>query len=116
MTIVILGILATLAIPRMTGQQDAARAGEAVQTLSALHSAQLRFCLEHDCTGNNYPACGNLDVDIPPLTSFNNLVCANNGNISLDSTGIVYTLQVDAAGVFSCPGTCPPVVERIRPK
>ena len=117
-TIVIIGLLATLAIPKLTGMQEPAKAGEAIQALNALHAAQLRYCLDHTCPPANYPVCADLDVDMPSTLKNFDLPpdCTDNkGNIGLTRTGGTYTLQVDSAGNFTCPA-CPANVVRVLPK
>lgn len=116
-TVIILGILATLAIPRMTGSQDAAIAGEGIQALTALHGSQARWCLDHACGAGSYTtACDDYDVDIPALNNFGAPQCDSDGNITVTIDGGAYTLQVTADGVYSCSaGTCPGSVLRILP-
>jgi len=101
----ILGIMASFALPRLTGMQEPARAGEGIQILGALRSAQLRYCLDHpaNCSGTNYPAaCSTYDLDFPTLKHFNAPSCANDGMLSVDRTNASYRLRITTAGVYEC--------------
>jgi type IV pilus assembly protein PilA len=101
--IVILGVVATLAIPRMTGTTEQATLSEAVSALESLHAAEKRYELEHPGT---YAACAALDVDIVPK-NFSAPVCsAASGDVSMTRNGLGYTVTKSIAGVFSCPA-CP---------
>lgn len=135
----ILGILAALVAPRITGSQEAAIAGEAIQVLTALHASQNRYCLENPCPANGYPVvaglnpCADYDIDFPTLNNFGVPQCAASGNIGLVRTGATYVLQVtpDVAGVpgvysckagtacpavGTCSGDCPGPIDRILPQ
>jgi len=62
MVIIIIGILATLAIPQYTSFMEKARASEAVNTIGAIKTAQSMYQLE---TGNYATALADLDIDAP---------------------------------------------------
>lgn len=102
--VVILGVVATLAIPRMTGNTEQAIASEAFSLLETLHAAQKRYELEHG-TGSFAANCALLDVDIVPK-NFGAPTCAGTGNVQMTRNGGGYTVAKSIAGVFSCAG-CP---------
>ncbi len=56
--LVIIGILALLAMPRFNAITTRAKAAEAKQMLSLLHSLQVSFRLEHDRYADSLPAIG----------------------------------------------------------
>jgi len=102
--VVILGVIATLAIPRMTGNTEQAIATEAFSALETFHAAERRYELEHPGT---YAVCGTLDLDALTPRNFNAPVCtAATGNVAMTRIGGAYTINKSIAGVFSCTG-CP---------
>ena len=101
---VILGVIATLAIPRMTGSREQAVASEAFSASETLHSAQKRYELEHG-TGVFTNNCALLDVDIAPR-NFGAPACTAVGSVSMSRNGGAYTITKNIAGTFSCSGTC----------
>ena len=137
--IVILGILATLALPRLTGMKEPAMAGEAVPILVALRDAQARYCAEHvDVSGNcayppsngteagNQAACKYYDVDIPTLQYFDPPQCGGGFSgivgyiciLSKPSTGLSWHIRVYPDGSWKCPDNlaqCPPAVLKVIP-
>ncbi len=106
--VVILGVVAALAIPRMTGTTEQAILSEAISALESLHAAEKRYELEHPGV---YVACAALDVDIVPK-NFGAPTCIASpavgaGSVRMTkSSGTVYTITKNIAGVFSCTGTC----------
>jgi prepilin-type N-terminal cleavage/methylation domain-containing protein len=101
--IVIIGVLATLVIPKLFGPREQAIFSEATTALTTLRGAQLRYALEH---GGGYTAdCTNLDVTVAP-TNFGAPTCTAAGGVSLTRNGGTYTVSASAAGVFTCPA-CP---------
>ena len=102
--VVILGVVATLAIPRMTGTAEQAIVSEAVSGLESLHMAQKRYELEHG-TGSFANNCASLDIDLVPK-NFGAPACAATGSVQMTRNGGTYTITENIAGVFSCAGTC----------
>ncbi len=104
--IVIIGILAGVSLPRIFRANEPAHAGDAVQTLGLLHSAQMTYCLDHDCTSaaNLYPTvCTALEITAAPNTSkFGVVTCEADGDILVTRAGDLYTIKVDKDGKFSC--------------
>ena len=102
--VVILGVVATLAIPRMTGTTEQAILSEAISALESLHAAEKRYELEHPGT---YAVCADLDIDVTPR-NFNAPVCnQNTGTVRMrKNSGTDYTIRKFIAGNFTCTGTC----------
>lgn len=101
--IVILGVVATLAIPRMSGTTEQARLSEGISAIESFHAAQMRYALEHSGAYTNN--CTLLDIDITPK-NFGAPVCAASGSVSMTRNGGAYTVTETIAGVFSCSGSC----------
>jgi len=106
--VVIIGVLAGISLPRIFGANEPAHAGDAVQALGLLHSAQSTLCLDNDCS-TSYPigpsgeTCRTLEVSVSPNTSkFDPVICEANGDIWVTRKGDLYTIKVDKNGVFSC--------------
>jgi prepilin-type N-terminal cleavage/methylation domain-containing protein len=74
--VVIVGILASLAIPRFFGQAEKAKAAEAINMLSAIRRAQLQYYDAHDKTYASIPAhCGTDGADVATsIDAFSNLL------------------------------------------
>ena len=105
--IVIVGIMAALAIPKLTGQKEQAIVSEAIVAVQAFHGAQLRYELEHP--GTYAAACATLDVTAT-LKNFT-VACANDGSVTATriNGASAYTVSESIAGVFTCPSDlhCP---------
>ncbi len=117
--IVIIGVLASLAVPRMVGAKDQTIFTEGINVLNTLNAAQIRYNLEKS-TYDTSAACANLDVTVTP-TNFAAPVCnTSTGAVSLTIKSAVqpatgsYTVSVSAAGAFSC-GSCPNTLKKICP-
>jgi prepilin-type N-terminal cleavage/methylation domain-containing protein len=108
--VVIMGLIASIAIPRLNQSREAARLGEGVQLLRALRAAEDRWNLDHGAYTND---CNDLDITVAP-TNFNAPTCANNGSVSIQRTGGAYTLTATAANVYSCAG-CTAYLTRYLP-
>ena len=124
-TIIIISILVTFAIPRYTNTSEKSRVGDGVQILTVLLGAQKSYQFEN----NVYSAgdCTALDVSIPPATATSNFadpICASNAAkaiVTIQRTGGLYTLGIKTDGSICCndgtqtlcakigyPTTCPP--------
>ncbi|NTV29287.1 MAG: type II secretion system protein [Candidatus Omnitrophica bacterium] len=139
-TIVILGVVATLAMPKFTGIKESTAAGEAVQVLTSLLQAQQRYCLEHTnaagtcdypftdgSTASNQNACKTYDVDFPGLNNFILPQCHGSGSapigaiciLTKDSTGYGWNIRVYPDNTWGCPddlSQCPGSVLKVLPK
>ncbi len=110
-TVIILGVIASLAIPNYMMSVEKTKASEGVQMLETLLNAQRRYLIEY----NQYAtALGQLDVEVKTLTNnFQNPLVFDNpsGLATIDRIGL-YTLSIDEDGKISCvengapPGTC----------
>ena len=113
--VVMLGILASVALPKILAPNERVRANEATQILSALMTAQRNYALENTTYAI---AIANLDVTIPTSNSFNVPVLPNpalgpNANNSppvevasiTRNNAAAYVLHITDAGVISCTPT-----------
>ncbi|MBI4309397.1 MAG: prepilin-type N-terminal cleavage/methylation domain-containing protein [Candidatus Omnitrophica bacterium] len=103
--VVMLGILASIAVPRVIGPNEQITSSEGRQTLTTLLGAQKRFFMENNNTyANNI---NSLDVDIPASNYFA-APNINNNAAQLASVaranGPVYTLSINDTGVITCAG------------
>ncbi len=103
--VVMLGILASVAIPKVLAPQERVIASEATQNLTDLLGAQKRYALENS---GSYSVgdCSALDISIPASVNFSPPSCLNNtapGYVATiqRKTG-VYTLGIDDTGVITC--------------
>ncbi len=111
--IIVIGILATIALPQFFKVAERGRASEGVGILGALRSAQMRYYTEHQ--GNYADDCSDLDVDLGTLKYFAAPACAGTSNnlASVARSGSAdygaYTLTIDANGDITCAGgnKCP---------
>jgi prepilin-type N-terminal cleavage/methylation domain-containing protein len=109
-TVIIVGVLASLALPRFTGVFERVRASEGVQILTSLLGAQKAYKLENGSYSDD-PAL--LDIEIDRAQNFDITTIAvdddatNVAEIQRNNGG--YTLSIDEDGVIGCaPGaiTC----------
>lgn len=107
--VVILGILAAIAIPRLLGPNERVRASEGKQILTVLLGAQNRYALENNGAFlQDSVAITGLDVVIPASQNFNPPIGANaNGLASITSSVLAYTLSIGANGVITCAEVVP---------
>ena len=100
--IVILGVLATLALPRITPMQEKAIVSEGVSDLSLIFGAQKRYLLDHDPNYDTSADCSGLDVTISP-TNFDAPKCDTAGAVgSIQRSDARYTIKVDSGGKYTC--------------
>ncbi len=98
-TIVILGFMASLALPRYFIQQESVKVSEGVSLAGLYFDAQQRYFLDHSAYTAN---CALLDIAVTPKF-FNAPTCAASGSIvSIQRTGGAYTITVSSAGVYAC--------------
>jgi type II secretory pathway pseudopilin PulG len=110
--ILIMGLLASIAIPRLTQSREAARLSEGVQALKTLRSAQERWKLDHG-TYTATADCTDLDVTVNP-TNFGAPTCGADGSVSITRTGGAYTVTASAAEVYTC-AACSAYLNRYLP-
>jgi type IV pilus assembly protein PilE len=101
---VIIGALASVAVPSYTTHIERVRASEGVQNLTALLSSQKRYFLENSAYA---AALASLDIDIPASNNFDVPTVANNAAAvaSIARNDATYTLTISAAGVVTCAPT-----------
>ena len=103
--IVILGVMATMMIPRLAAQQEASVFSEGVTAVQTLYGAQKRYKLDHSAftsTAN----CSDLDVTLTPKNF--TLSCAASGSAIVTATRATpaYTITVsddEPTGLYDCP-------------
>jgi prepilin-type N-terminal cleavage/methylation domain-containing protein len=116
--VVIIGILAALAIPRMTGASTRSKQGEAAIILKQIATYQMTYRV--DSPTNNYfvtgavASAGNplafdaLGLEIPPSARYSYSIAAAGGGYvatatcDLDGDGYVDTWTIDATGKIDC--------------
>ncbi len=96
-----LGVLAAIAIPRITAPNERILSAEGRQTLIAILSAQKRYELENGALAAQIT---DLDFDIPASNYFNPPSVPLGGIGQVQRTGGAYTLTIDASGVITCAG------------
>jgi type IV pilus assembly protein PilE len=100
--VVILGIMASFAIPKVTAPNEKVLSSEGINTLIALLGAQKRYFIENDVyTGN----LAQLDVDGPPSAYFDvpTAIDGTGGAVaSIGRTGGAYTLTISDTGIITC--------------
>lgn len=109
--IIILGVMGTVAIPRLFQQPESAILTAGVQGLNLLHASHGRWKIEHN--EGSLSNCAGLDISTRQ-DNFNAPVCSDAG-VSLTRKGGAYTVSVGLDGCYSCFGSCPGNVARILP-
>jgi prepilin-type N-terminal cleavage/methylation domain-containing protein len=98
--VIIIGVMASYAWPKLNNVIERSRTGEAEQALIALYASQKRYQLE---TGNYTSTINSLDVSLPGLTNFNTpTVNAGPTLASVQRSNNAYTLHINTAGSISC--------------
>lgn len=103
-TIIIIGVLATVALPSYSTHVERVKASEGVGLLTSLLAAQERYRLENTVYTT---VMANLDLDIPNSANFNlppNLFNSAARVATLARSDGTYTLCINSTGVISCSG------------
>ena len=104
--VIIVGVLASLAMPRFSDTIEKYRTAEAINILETLRNAQEVYKLEN---GVYTDTMDDLDVTIPASQNFNAPALLATGatfaSIERNAGGYQYTLTIDADGTVSCGGT-----------
>ncbi len=108
--LIIMGVLASVALPSYSIHIERVRSSEGVQSLTALLAAQKRYQLENSAYSASLT---NLDIDIAASTNFNVPTVANNSaavaSIVRNSGTVPYTLSINDTGTVACTcGACTP--------
>jgi type IV pilus assembly protein PilE len=107
--VVILGILAAIALPRLQQQQELAHFSRAVTVVRSFHTAQERYRLDN---AGYAAACGSLDVSVNLSGEFDTLTCLATGAVSVrrssgKCTGYVLTANQNGTLTLSnFPAAC----------
>jgi type IV pilus assembly protein PilA len=103
--VVLLGIMAAIAIPKVVGPNERVRASEAMHILAVLLGAQKNYSLENN--GAYAANINSVDVTFPASQNFAAPTVANNAAALASIArqgGPVYTLSIDDTGVITCAG------------
>ncbi len=109
--VIVIGVLASLAIPNYQYSMEKIKAAEGMQILVALLNSQTRYFLENGVFAD---APGILDVTIPTPSNFNNVdgTDINTANpiarvrrIGGEAPGGNYSLTIDSDGKIKCAGS-----------
>ena len=106
-TIIIVSVLASVALPRFTGVIERVRAVEWVQIWTALLGAQKAYEAEH---GNYSAILADLDIEIDRAANFNlppTVVAPDPDDLNADPVAAItrtgsYTLDIDEDGDIGC--------------
>lgn len=106
--IIIIGVLASVALPQYVRVTEKARKAEGVNLLSLIRSSQLRYKVENgDYTVN----MGNLDLQYTTPKYFNvnppAATAAEVGKVTrngVEGSSYVYVLTISEAGTITCTG------------
>ena len=109
--IIVIGILASIALPRYLRVAERSRMAEGKSILGALRGAQVRYAAEH---GNFTTDVDNLDTDMTtsryfevPFTVDDTDPIASVVRNAVDAGSFAYTLTIYEDGTLNCTGTCP---------
>jgi prepilin-type N-terminal cleavage/methylation domain-containing protein len=109
--VVILGVLAMVAIPKLLSPSEKVIAGEAIDVLRHIREAQMSYCLQNGAFATSMAA---LDIDVSNTSRFasynilNNTSCAapNPGvalaNVSRQGLTNNYALYITSSGNITC--------------
>lgn len=104
-TIIVVGILASLALPRFFYTIEKSRTAEAISILETLRNAQEIYKLEK---GAYTVTLTSLDVTITPKYFLTPTVSANPiASIQRSAGGYNYTFKIDSVGTVTCTGITP---------
>ena len=104
--VVIIGVLASLVIPRFTNQSERGVVAEAVQMLSAIRQGEVSYALENsgsyldmDTTvAGDDAKWAQIGIDKPPTTNFNYTVVSGNATATrnggdFDTTTVILNIN-----------------------
>lgn len=118
-TIIIIGVLAGIALPRLIAQREAGVFMEAIHGGRALYAAEKSWWLEHNRSFAGILAnCSNLEYQANLSANFAAPVCNQagvTGRIGISRAGALYTLIVsETDGSMTCPA-CPRNLQKLLP-
>jgi prepilin-type N-terminal cleavage/methylation domain-containing protein len=99
--VIVIGVIASLGLPRMTGTMERFRAAEGVQIITALLHAQKAYFQENSayCTNANI---GQLDITIDNPEYFTYAVASANPIATATRIGGQYRLNMSDTAVITC--------------
>jgi prepilin-type N-terminal cleavage/methylation domain-containing protein len=102
--VLIIGVMASVAIPSYSLHIERVRASEGVQSLTALLAAQKRYQLENSAYAT---ALGTLDIDVAASANFAVPTVANNAAAvasiqRANNANIPYVLSMSDTGTVAC--------------
>ena len=109
--IIVIGILASIALPRYMRVAEKSRTAEAKSILSALRSAQIRYSAQYS---NYTDTIGNLDVDVDEDGKYFSFAVVNDGSSTATRNDLetpagyedyMFTLGVDGELNITTPET-----------
>lgn len=104
--IVIIGVLASLALPRYTYTMEKMRLAEGLQILETLRSAQDTYRTETGAYTNN-PALLDVEINAPANFAMPTVAVADPIATIVRLAPASYTLTIDADGTIKCSGGSP---------
>lgn len=111
--IIVIGILASIALPRYIEVAERGRASEGKSLLGLLRSAQMRYQIEHGNYTNNlgdldatYTAPKYFTITLPGTAA--NLARVTRNGLDVNAAFVGYIFQITDDGNITCAGgTCP---------
>jgi len=104
-TIILIGVVVSLALPQFSITTKRSRSSEGVQILSAIWRAQNLYTFENGSAAGNLT---DLDIEIPsPLTNFNTpvLYTTDGQTAYIVDNNSDYRLYIDTTGTITCDDT-----------
>lgn len=98
-TIIIIGAMASFALPRFNNAVETTKSAEGKQILLSLLNAQKIHYLEK---GAYTTDLGELDVSIPGSTNFRNILLRTSDPIATIERNTLYILKIYLDGSFTC--------------
>lgn len=86
MVVIIIGILASIALPQYLRVTERSRGAEALSNLAAIRSSEMRFKAE-SATSVYTTALANIDIDVPDVDAVLAGFQTNAWTVSVDGTG-----------------------------
>jgi prepilin-type N-terminal cleavage/methylation domain-containing protein len=105
--IIILGVLASLAVPQYINAVERGRLGEALSLLGLIRSSQMRYYAQFGCYSYDYSG---LDADFTRPNYFTTTTSADPAIATVTRLSTptpplgVYIMSIDANGIINCSG------------
>lgn len=110
---IIIGVLASLAIPKLYFAVEKSKSGEGLQLLEAIRKSQWTYFYENTSTFSTTLA--SLDITIVLPTEHFDLVTVNSSDpiATIRRIGDLYTISIDANGFLDCSSADPNMCSRL---